>query len=268
MTPSTPLFYAQKGLHVEIYDLMTAAGWCSLHSDVPFYIGEAMASPGPVLELACGTGRVSLPLAAAGLEVHGLDASPHMLEIAEQKRRKLDSDAAGRLHFHEGDMTAFDLGIEFGTVIIAFRSFQILHTTENQRRCLARIRNHLAPNGKLILNLFDPRYEFIAPGAAGPGEPREMVHPRTGNTVKVRTLARTNDPLSQTFSETREFTEHDARGKLLRKEEELISLKWTFRHEMRLLAELCGFQVTAEYSDFQKSAPAYSREQIWILASA
>ena len=65
-----------------VYDAMNRA----VTADVPFYVAEAKAANGPVLELACGTGRLTIPVAENGVEIVGLDSSPSMLEHAGQVR--------------------------------------------------------------------------------------------------------------------------------------------------------------------------------------
>jgi SAM-dependent methyltransferase len=262
-------FYSRHGLHVEIYDLQTASGWGLPQNDASFYLEEAKASGGPVLELGCGTGRLVVPLLETGLEIHGLDASTAMLEAAQKKRELLPAEVATRLHLHSGDMSQFDLGQRFALIFIAFRSFQILVTPDAQRQCLLCIRKHLAPNGKVIINLFDPRYDLIVPGRQESVQsPRESVHPVSGNRVLVETLERVNDPVTQTFQERWQFTETNSTGEVIRQEEESLHLRWTFRFEMQHLLESCGFVVAAEYSDFRRSPRAYGKEQVWVLRAA
>ncbi len=188
-----------------------------------------------------GTGRLVVPLLETGLEIHGLDASAAMLEVAKHKRSQFPSETAKRLHLHLGDMAQFDLGQKFALIYIAFRSFQILLTPEVQRRCLLCIRDHLALNGKVIINLFDPRYDMILPGRQESTlPPREFIHPVSNNHVVVETLERIADPLSQTFQERWRFTETDSTGAVVRQEEEHLQLRWTFRYEMQHLVESCG----------------------------
>jgi SAM-dependent methyltransferase len=267
MNESIASFYSRPSLHVEIYDVQTAATW--LRDDDAFYLEEARASGGPVLELACGTGRLTIPLLSTGLEIHGLDASAAMLGEVRRKREQLPPESANLLHLHSGDMARFKLERKFALIFIAFRSFQILATPEAQRQCLACVREHLAAGGKLIINLFDPRYEMILPGRQeGLFSPREFVHPVSGNRVLVETMERVNEPLSQTFEERWRFTEISSAGEVLRQEEEQLKLRWTFRYEMRHLVESCGFEVEAEYSDFHRTPPAYGKEQIWVLKAA
>lgn len=262
-------FYSRPSLHVEIYDTQTETGW-GPQNDIAFYLEEARASGGPVLELCCGTGRLTLPLLDLGLEIHGLDLNEAMLDMAKQKRSRLSDESAARLHLHHGDVREFQLNQKFALIFIPFRSFQILATPEAQRRSLTCIRKHLRPGGKVIINLFDPRYEFMLPGKQEKSfaPPREFVHPITGNRVLVETVERVNDPLSQTFQERWRFTEFDATGAILRQEEESLCLRWTFRYEMRHLLESCGFAIEAEYSNFHRSPPAYGKEQVWIFKSA
>lgn len=267
MNESTPSFYSRRGLHVEIYDTQTRGDF--FPEDVAFYREIAENTDGPILELGCGTGRVVIPLLDTGLEIHGLDASPAMLEVAKHKRGLLSSETAKRLHLHLGDMSQFELSRRFAFIFIAFRSFQILPTPEVQRQCLRCIREHLTAQGKLIINLFDPRYDLILPGRRESLQPpREFVHPVSGNRVVVETLERVNEPVSQTLQERWRFTETDSAGAVVRQEEESLRLRWTFRYEMRYLVESCGFVVEAEYSDFHRSPPAYGKEQVWVLHAA
>lgn len=263
---STPQFYTRPSLLVEIYDEQTETGWQSKHDDVSFYVEEAKASEGPILELACGTGRILLSLAKAGRDTHGLDINAPMLEAARQKLSNLPGEQAGLVHLHQGSMADFELPLQFGLIIVGFRSFQMLLTPEDQRRCLTCIRKHLTTDGRAILNLFDPNYEFILPGwQESLLAPREIHHPATGHRVLVETRERYNEPLTQTITEKWRFTEKSNDGSILRQEEEELRLRWTFRQEMRHLAELCGLAVEQEYSDFHRSPPAYGQEQIWIL---
>ncbi len=266
MKQSIPQFYTRPGLHVEIYDAQTKAGWQSIHDDVSFYLEEARALQGPILELACGTGRILMPLAQIGRETHGLDANSAMLEAARQKLASLSSKQAALVHLHQGSMADFDLARQFGLVLIGFRSFQAMLTPEDQRRCLTCIRKHLTADGRAILNLFDPRYDFMLPGWQESFQsPREMTNPASGHQVLVETLQRYNEPLTQTFTEKWRFTEKSDDGSILRQEEEELRLRWTFRQEMRHLAEICGLTIEHEYSDFHRSPPAYGQEQIWVL---
>src|SRR5690606_37852341 len=144
----------------EAYDAEIARLDAVVREDVPFYVGlarEAAAAGQTVLELGCGTGRVTIPIAEAGATVVGLDNAPAMLEVARRKA----GDAANP-RWVLGDMADFRLEERFGLVIIPFRSFLLLLTVEEQKRCLACIREHLQPGGRLALNVFNPSILYIA----------------------------------------------------------------------------------------------------------
>lgn len=280
MNVQSPLFYEKQSMHVDIYDLQTAMGWGSTHRDTEFYIQQAQLAlkadaaaggPGGVLELACGTGRILFPLAQAveGQEVHGLDASEAMLRVAESKRAALLPEAASHVHLHTGNMEDFDLKRKFAFIYVPFRSFQMMWTAEAQEKSMQCILRHMAPDGTLIINLFDPRHELLHAGIQRTRMLlKEVPHPVTGNIIRVEVLERENDPLLQQFQELWRFSELDAAGNILRTEDETVRLRWTFRYEMKRLAMSSGFRVLAEYSDFEGSAPAYGKEQIWVLRPA
>jgi SAM-dependent methyltransferase len=267
-TGAIPGFYWHESLNVETYDIrhpVTMEG-TPIAGDVAFYRALAEDAGGPVLELACGTGRVAMALAEAGFTVTGLDRSEPMLALAREKVLSADPDVAGRIDLVHEDMTAFDLGRRFGLVVIAFRSFQSLLTPELQANCLRAIHAHLEPGGRLALNLFDPLLDKCAPGSP----PFEQAISRgdvwlpNGHAVRVSVTAREVDPLTQVLRETWRFQESDPAGTVVLIEDEELRLRWTYRHELRYLLELHGFEVEAEYSDFAGSPPAYGKELIVV----
>lgn len=258
------LFYQQPGLNTECYDELTAQGGPGVAGDVSYYLRHAQRVGGPVLELGAGTGRVTWALAAAGVEVVGLDLSEAMLERAWAKALDLPAAVRERAHFLLGDMSRFDLGRKFWLVIIPFRAFQSLTSPDDQRRALECVARHLHRGGRLIVDLFDPRLDLCLPDAPPDSKPQSVKHPASGRRVVVEIVARTTDPLHQVLTEVWRFKELDDAGSVLRVEDERLTLRWTYRWEMRYLLELTGFEVVAEYSDFHESPPAYGQEQVWI----
>ncbi len=261
-------FYAANGINVEMYTNRTEVRENPvIAGDVAFYLDRARESGGPVLELGCGSGRIVLPLARDGFETTGLDLSEPMLNVAKARRAAEPEPVRHRLTLLKGDMRNFDLKAMFGTAIIAFRSFQMLQTPEDERACLRAVRRHLSPGGRLIVNIFDPLLDRLAPGDQL--ETSHLVvdtttHAETGNRVEVRTVSRHNDPMTQVLREVWRFTERDRRGLIVRQEEEVLTMRWIFRWEMRYLLELCGFEIESENSDYAGAPPAYGREQIYV----
>jgi SAM-dependent methyltransferase len=156
MPSPDPSFYATADLGTEIYDAVTAlriAG-SPVEGDIEFFRAAARRTGGPILDVGCGTGRVSMPMAADGWEVVGLDRSAPMLALADSRRAGQPNEVAGRLTFVEADLTDFDLGRTFALIVVPFRLFRFLLTPETQRSGLAALRRHLAPGGEVVLDLF------------------------------------------------------------------------------------------------------------------
>lgn len=263
------------GLNVEVYDQRFKYGPDPLMAgDIDFYVDYAVAfgssKEKPVLELACGTGRITWELARYGVDVLGLDYSDTMLRIAEEKRAALPEETQKHVSFIHGNMADFDLGSEFPLVIIPCRSFQCLLTVEEQMNCLKSVYNHLEDGGRLILNVFDPRFE---PHTASDWK-KDMsripavTHPHTGNNVNIEFLQRNTNFYEQLIKEFWRYTEVDAHGNILRQEESELCMRWVTRQEMRHLFALTGFEIVGEYSDFFKSGPVYGKEQVWVVQKA
>ncbi len=263
MNESRP-YYQRGGLNVETYDVLTALGGPGVDGDVPFYIRHAQRIGGPVLELGAGTGRVTWALGQAGLDVVGLELSAAMLAGARAKAADMPPEVHRRVEFVRADMADFDLARRFGLVLIPYRAFQSLTTPDQQRRSLCCIRRHLQPGGHLIVDLFDPLLDLCLPNTPPRPIKGTVRHPVTGHQVTVESFSRSTDSFQQLFTESWRFTEITDTGAVIRQEEETLTLRWTYRWEMRYLLELTGFDVTAEFSDFNESPPAYAREQIWI----
>jgi len=127
-------------------------------ADVPFY-ERLVPSPGAsVLELGCGTGRVLVPLAKACAYIHGIDLSEAMVAVC---RRKLAAEgmAATETQVEVGDITQFALGRTFDLIIAPFRVFQNLETDTAVAGLFKCVREHLAPGGSCVLNVFRPNSE-------------------------------------------------------------------------------------------------------------
>src|SRR5579862_2066086 len=89
--------------------------------DLPFYLDLAKASGGPVLEIACGSGRVLLPIARERIQIDGVDNSLPMLRVLKAHIAKEPAQIRRRITLHEGDMRDFSLGKKFPLIIIPFR---------------------------------------------------------------------------------------------------------------------------------------------------
>jgi len=176
---------SEYDIWADVYDLQ----YEGYEEDIPFYVGEAERAAPPVLELACGTGRVTIPIAQAGVDVIGLDSSPEMLAVAQRKVVQLSPEVKERIRLLEADMRDFSLDERFGLIMIPFRSFLLLLSVEHQKRALLNIHRHLRPDGHLALNIFIPDLGIIASHSSPLGEPlkrmKEVKDPETGHRIII-----------------------------------------------------------------------------------
>ena len=139
--------------HPELYDALLPAT-----AHVTYYAELAQRAAGDVLELACGTGQLTAPIAAAGFPTVGLDLSAAMLTAARQRA----AAAQVPVEFVQGDMRHFDLGRQFALIFIARNSLLHLHSTEDLLAAYAAVRRHLAPGGTFAFDIFNPDVRLLA----------------------------------------------------------------------------------------------------------
>jgi SAM-dependent methyltransferase len=135
--------------------------------DVEFYVREATSRARSVLELGCGTGRITLPLLRAGLGVTAVDRSLPMLDVLRRKAlNELDEPARRRLRIEQMDMRSLELGERFEVTLCPYSAFGYLLTPADRELALSGVREHLAPGGNLLLDMFvpDPRLAALPDG--------------------------------------------------------------------------------------------------------
>ena len=259
----------------EIYDSV----YSYVVEDIPFYVQEARSSGGRVLELGCGTGRVALPIAQAGVDIVGLDFSTAMLV---QARRKISNAErlSGSLVLIEGDMRDFSLKGErgngepesevlgrdepFSLVIIPFRGFLSLLTVGDQVRCLINIKRHLRPGGKLILSMFVPDPSMLVQEGDVPYHFRDVTDPGTGRQFVLWQQNR-YDNYGQIINTRTIIEELDDEGAVRERKYRDFQLRYIHRWEMHHLLRMCGFEVLDLFGDFSRSDfDDTSTEMIWV----
>jgi len=236
--------------------------------DIPFYVEEAQRAEPPVLELACGTGRVLIPVARAGVRIWGLDLTPAMLAHAERKVATLPPEVQSRITLRPGDMRDFDLEERFGLVMIPARSFLHSLTAEDQINALGNIQRHLLPGGRLILNFFQPSIPVIAAHMTPTGRAlkrfREWTDPPTGHRV-VCWETRAYNAATQIIDETRVLDVVDDDGQVVDRLYRSLTLRWIYRYEFEHLLARTGYEVEALYGDFERAPfDEGSAEMVWI----
>ena len=217
-----------------------------------------------MLEIACGTGRVSRQLVSTGAKITGLDLSPELLNIARGKSAGIQN-----IHWISGDMRSFNLGQKFNLVIIPGHSFQFMLTPMDQVRCMDCIKQHLDPDGVLVIHLDHQDVNWLGSlprQATGTySEWRELKHPLTGHTIRTANEW-TYEPATQTATVTTVWAEIGLGGVVVQRwQREPMPLHCVFRFEMEHLLMRAGYAIEAVYGDFFKSALTDESEQmIWV----
>ena len=250
-------------LYAQLYDVAVSdwPGEIDFYRDLLQAINSVHVD---MLEIACGTGRVSLQLASTDVESTGLDLSPELLNIARGK-----SAAIQNVHWVLGDMREFDLAQKFDLVIIPGHSFQFMLTPTDQVQCLNCIKRHLQPNSMLVVHLDHQDVNWLGslPHQATGTSPewRELKHPETGR--KIRTANEwTFEPATQTATVTTIWEEVGADNSMTRRWQRApMSLHCVFRFEMEHLLKRTEYTIEAVYGDFFKNPLTNESDQmIWV----
>ena len=216
----------------ELYDLQ----YTHYTRDIPFYLEQARAAGGPVLEVACGTGRIQLPLLQAGADADGFDLRPGMVEALNRKAAALGLKAGAC----QADMRDFTMPRRYALVIIPFRAFLHNLTTDDQLRTLRACREHLEPGGRLVLDVFYPSFSRLMEPDREWRLENEFAHPRSGAPLAVWSRA-DRDRVNQTMRVEMELRESDASGAVTARHLHGFGMRWIFKAEMELLLRTAGF---------------------------
>ena len=225
-----------------------------------------------VIDVACGTGAVLLYLAEHGVIADGSDLSQEMCRVCSQKAAAKNLD----LRIFQGNMADFDAGRKYSLVIIARSGFMHLPEQKLQIAALKNMNRHLVSGGILTLNTFDPwpavqaqqmntkpdDYSFRLEYVNSEGR-REKIY----NAISY-------NPWTQIMSGNWKFETYDDAGNMIGERIRPLTMRQTYRWEMFLLAELCGFEVVDIYRGYKgdkedlsdpMSASKYQSNLIWIL---
>lgn len=231
--------------------------------ELAFYSHELARCKGPVLEVACGTGMILIPMLKQGIDVYGFDLSGPMLRQLYAKAESEDlSDVRRRVS--QQNMIDFQIDIEFQSIFIPARSFLHLATQGDQLACLRNIHRHLQADGTLMLNFFTPSLSVLlsrvhpSPEFMDIGE---YAHP-DGKGVIAVSMRQTNDLSEQVQHITWRF---EVEGQV---HESPMLVRWIYKNEFELLAKLSGFTVENLYSGFDKSPYNGEGEMVWVLKKA
>jgi SAM-dependent methyltransferase len=200
----------------------------------------------PILELACGTGRVLLPLAREGYEVVGVDISPAMLAAAREKvaREGLEE----RVALVEQDMRSLDLDRRFALAFVALNSFCHLTDLDDQLAVLGGVRRHLAPGGLLILDLFNPDLARLLAMEGQIVLDKVMAEPQSGR--RIMKLSSQRADLAEQIIHVTLLVDKVDDGGAVQRTSVAFDMRYLFRFELELLLRHAGFELEAVYGSY------------------
>lgn len=252
--------YEDAAYYASTYDKRT--------EDVALYtsIASKLAGQrhGDVLEYGCGNGRITIPIArvlSGTQQIVGVDLSPTMLADARARLANEDDRVSGRVVVKRGDMRKVKLRRTFGLVICPFNAFLHLYTRDDVERFLARVRAHLAPNGRFVFDVSIPM-----PGDLGRdpdrayGAPR-LRHPTTGQLVRYQERF-DYDALRQILFVTSEFEPVDGAPPFAVP----LAHRQFFPEELSMLLHYNGFEVESLVGGFEGEALTRHSDQMVVTA--
>jgi SAM-dependent methyltransferase len=202
--------------------------------DIEFYRSVAIENGGKVLELACGTGRLLVPIRKAGVGIEGLDISADMLSICREKLEAENLTAT----LYEQDMLSFDTGQHYSTIFISGGSFQLIEEIGDAKALLRRIHDHLPPKGRLVLDICCPW---------------EQIRQNQEGQWRIRRTARNEDQeelwchecsyfdLENQVQSTRNKYELYRNNRLVDTFCGEMKLRWYGKHELTMMLQEAGF---------------------------
>ncbi|MDD2942432.1 MAG: class I SAM-dependent methyltransferase [bacterium] len=231
--------------------------------DIPFYMDLALSVNGDTLEVACGTGRILLPTAKAGVRIDGLDFSPDLLGILNNKLKSEPREVQSRVELHHGDMRDFSLGKTYDLITVPFRPIQHLFTVNDQLAAFRCFNAHLKSAGKLAFNVFYPNFKLMEEVGVENSD-LEWIDPQDASiTVRRSFLRKSFDKLNQFFEGELIFRSYRDQ-QLVNEERSTLNMSFYTYPQIILLLKSAGFRVTEEYGSYDKEPISICKEMIFI----
>jgi len=225
----------------DLYDLM----YHDFRADIGFHVADAKKANGPVLEVCCGNGRLTVPMAEAGVDLDGLDLDAGLLADLERKLAARGLKAG----LHQGDMREFTMPRRYALVLIPFNSFYHNLTQTDQLATLRCCREHLDHEGRLCLIAYHPSAKILA---ADDGARVLWKEVPEGEGVARIFNQMTVDRVEQVQRIHRWIERVDASGRVTQTHEYDFRLRYAGKPEMELLLKTAGYSRWEVCTPFEK----------------
>jgi SAM-dependent methyltransferase len=224
-------------------------------TDVPFWVSEAMTASEPLLEIACGSGRIALPIARQGIIIHGIDSSQEMIKLLEKRLSSEQKGVKDLLTYEIADMRTFGEKVtsKYGLAFVAFSALQYMHTNEDQHKVFSTIHKTLRPGGVFIVDVFNPNPAFISKW----GQPLEMGEiensPKDGERIIWQCVPQSFDAKTKILTMPNQFQIYHNNAE--KPETIMIPAQYYCfsQDELKALFTQSGFEVIATFGNYDKS---------------
>jgi len=223
----------------------------SFDSDFSFYTELSKEAGGAVLELCCGTGRLTIPIHNAGVDITGLDYTESMLEGAREKSKGLN------IPFVQGDIRSFNLNKKFNLIFIPFNSFQHMYTLSDVEQAFECIQKHLAQGGLFAFDIFNPSIDLMVHWK---GKRKDVNHCilEDGRSVLIQEIMNYDEQTQ--CNRTKWLFNIDGVEEIAQ-----LDMRCFYPIEIEAYLKYNGFEIVEKYGDFDKSPfVSKSMKQIFV----
>ena len=239
---SDPLFYE---FHHEDYV-----------QDIDYYVDLASRHKrkGPILELGCGTGRLTIPMAHAGARIVGVDLNDGLLSHMKGKLDKPGNEAVKkRISLVQADILDLDIAEEFSLVLLPFNTLQHFHSMNEILTVLTRVKRHLKPNGRFVFDILHPELDYLADAGGRRGAKETIQHPHDGTPWYFQERHE-YDAKRQINYAFHYYRKQGSDGRPVGAETVFVlKQRQYFPQEIDFLLQAAGYRIDRKFGDFERT---------------
>lgn len=230
--------------------------------DLSFYLDYAEQVESSILEIGAGSGRLTLPLVKAGKSIVAIEVSAAMIDVLKSRLCNEPPDVQARIQVINADMCAFDLGNKYKLIMVPFDAFNYLLTSQAQKEALERLKLHLAPQGRILIDVFLP-LKRIERCPAEPVQRVDTVDAITNNKIRGWNVY-SMDKDRQIETRQLIFEVTTPSGKVSKKEFTLRR-RYFYPSELEKLFSDNGFSIEDTFRNYKKECQPDSEQLQYVL---
>jgi len=212
--------------------------------DIPFYSRQVKKYGEPVLELACGTGRITIPLAEQGIQITGLDINDSMLAQAKKKA----TEKGLSIEWIKSDCRDFNLNQKFNLIFIPFNTLALLYDQRSIEPCFACVRRHLTDQGRFIVDIFNPALNVLIRDPSKRYPVREYIDPDGRGKVVITE--------NNVYEADTQINRVKCYFRFADQTEEIVqdlTMRIYYPQELDMLFHYNGFAIDAKYGNYDET---------------